>query len=53
MKRERAAANKGLEKVAVHYSQINLRLIKQWFSESTFVVKIAIFAKPKTLSERR
>jgi hypothetical protein len=30
--------------------QTHLRLIKHWFSASTFVVKIATFAKPETVS---
>jgi hypothetical protein len=29
--------------------QTHLRLIKVWFSASTFVVKIATFAKPETV----
>ncbi len=29
--------------------QTHLRLVKLWFSASTFVVKIATFAKPKTV----
>jgi hypothetical protein len=29
--------------------QTNLRLIKVWFSASTFVVKIATFAKPENV----
>jgi hypothetical protein len=29
--------------------QTHLRLIKHWFSASTFVVKIATFAKPETV----
>jgi hypothetical protein len=30
--------------------QTHLRLIKHWFSASTFVVKIATIAKPETVS---
>jgi hypothetical protein len=33
--------------------QTHLWLIKHWFSASTFVVKIATFAKPETVSCKR
>jgi hypothetical protein len=43
-------ANTGLAKVAVQFSpQTHLWLIKVWFSASTFVVKIATFAKPENV----
>jgi hypothetical protein len=38
-----------LAKVAVQFSAAHLWLIKVWFSASTFVVKIATFAKPETV----
>jgi hypothetical protein len=42
--------NTGLAKVAGFRSpQTHLWLIKVWFSASTFVVKIATFAKPETV----
>jgi hypothetical protein len=33
--------------------QTHLWLIKHWFSASTFVVKIATFAKPETVTSKR
>jgi hypothetical protein len=42
--------NTGLAKVAVSAPQTHLWLIKVWFSASTFVVKIAPFAKPEPVS---
>jgi hypothetical protein len=44
------AANTGLAKVAVQCPQTHLWLIKVWYSASAFVVKIATFAKPETVS---
>jgi hypothetical protein len=45
-----ATHNTGLAKVAVSAPQTHLWLIKHWFSASTFVVKIATFAKPENVS---
>ena len=47
--RKRASANTGLAKVPVQSPHQHLWLIKVWFSASTFVVKIATFAKPETV----
>jgi len=44
------ATNTGLAKVAVQCSAVTLWLIKVWFSASTFVVNIATFAKPETVT---
>jgi hypothetical protein len=44
------AHNSGLAKVAVQYSADTLVVNKVWFSASTFVVKIATFAKPQNVS---
>ena len=48
----KTAYNTGLAKVAVQCSADPARagwLIKVWFSASTFVVKIATFAKPENV----
>ena len=42
-------ANSTYKKVAVQCSADTFVVIKVWFSASTFVVKIATFAKPKTV----
>jgi hypothetical protein len=48
--------NEGITRVwqkwRVSASQTHLWLIKVWFSASTFVVKIATFAKPKTVTNK-
>ena len=46
----RAATNTGLAKVAVQCSADTFVVNQNWFSASTFVVKIATFAKPETVS---
>jgi hypothetical protein len=38
-----------LAKVAVQYSADTFVVNQNWFSASTFVVKIATFAKPETV----
>jgi len=43
-------ANTGLAKWQFRAPQTHLWLIKVWFSASIFVVKIATFAKPETVS---
>jgi hypothetical protein len=43
---ETPAANTALQKWRFSAPQTHLWLIKDWFSASTFVVKIATFAKP-------
>jgi hypothetical protein len=43
------AYNGGLKKWRFHSPHQHLWLIKVWFSASTFVVKIATFAKPETV----
>ncbi len=48
---ESRTANTSLAKVAVITSQTHLWSLKHWFSASTFVVKIATFAKPETVSD--
>ena len=45
----RAADNTGWQKWRFSAPQTNLWLIKVWFSASTFVVKVATFAKPETV----
>jgi hypothetical protein len=40
--------NTGLAKVAVQCSADTFEVNQSWFSASTFVVKIATFAKPET-----
>jgi hypothetical protein len=46
---EHRTNNTGLAKVAVHSSKDTFVVNKVWFSASTFVVKIATFAKPETV----
>ncbi len=46
MKKIKTAYNTGLAKVAV---QCSADTFVVWFSASTFVVKIATFAKPETV----
>jgi len=46
-----AATNRRLAKVAVQCSADTFVVNQIWFSASTFVVKIATFAKPETVSE--
>jgi hypothetical protein len=41
--------NTGLAKVAVQCSADSFVVNQNWFSASTFVVKIATFAKPETV----
>jgi len=41
--------NSSYKKLAVKWLNEALWLIKIWFSASTFVVKIATFAKPETV----
>jgi len=43
------ACNSGLAKVAVQCSADTFVVNQIWFSASTFVVKIATFAKPETV----
>jgi hypothetical protein len=45
----KAAYNTGLAKVAVQCSADTFVVNQNWFSASTFVVKIATFAKPETV----
>jgi hypothetical protein len=45
----RAACNTGLAKVAVQCSADTFVVNQVWFSASTFVVKIATFAKPESV----
>ncbi|MFZ1514325.1 MAG: hypothetical protein WAT21_02940, partial [Saprospiraceae bacterium] len=45
----RAACNTGLAKVAVQCSADTFVVNQNWFSASTFVVKIATFAKPENV----
>ena len=50
--KEQRRHNTGLAKVAVQCSadpEVSGCLIKVWFSASTFVVKIATFAKPENV----
>jgi len=52
--RKQRTANSGLAKVAVQCSadpEVSGWLIKHWFSASTFVVKIATFAKPQNVCD--
>ncbi len=44
------ATNTGLAKVAVKCSADTFVVNQSWFSASTFVVKIATFAKPENVS---
>jgi hypothetical protein len=46
----RPAGNTGLAKVAVQFSADTFMVNQSSFSASTFVVKIATFAKPETVS---
>jgi len=48
--RRKTPYNTGLAKVAVQCSADSLVVNQSWFSASTFVVKIATFAKPETVS---
>lgn len=48
MKAERITAG---TKVAVSFTADTWVIIKVWFSASTFMVKIATFAKPKNIIE--
>lgn len=50
LKEEQRSGNTGLAKVAVHCSADTFVVNKVWFSASTFVVKIATFAKPEIVS---
>ncbi|MDP3567667.1 hypothetical protein [Sediminibacterium sp.] len=47
----RPACNTGLAKVAVKCSADTFVVNQNWFSASTFVVKIAIIVKPETFSK--
>ena len=49
-KNEQRRHNTGLAKVAVQCSADTFVVNQNWFSASTFVVKIATFAKPETVS---
>jgi len=49
----KAAYNTGLAKVAVQCSADTFVVNQNWFSASTFVVKIATFAKPETVIGNR
>jgi uncharacterized membrane protein SpoIIM required for sporulation len=48
--KEQRRHNTGLAKVAVQSSADTFVVNQSWFSASTFVVKIATFAKPETVS---
>jgi hypothetical protein len=48
--KEKRPHNTGLEKWRFCAPQTHLWLIKHFFSAPTFVVKIATFAKPETVS---
>jgi hypothetical protein len=47
--KEKRTPNTGLAKVAVQCSADKFMVKLSWFSASTFVVKIATFAKPETV----
>ena len=47
--KEQRRHNTGLAKVAVQSSADTFVVNQSWFSASTFVVKIATFAKPETV----
>lgn len=48
--KEQRRHNTGLAKVAVQSSADTFVVNQSWFSASTFVVKIATFAKPENVS---
>jgi len=48
-RRRKTTDNTGLAKVAVQCSAETFVVNQNWFSASTFVVKIATFAKPETV----
>ena len=48
--RRSTTANTGLAKVAVQCSADTFVVTQSWFSASTFVMKIATFAKPETVT---
>ena len=50
-RQERQPVTRVWQKWRFSAPQTHLWLIKVWFSASTFVVKIATFAKPETVSE--
>jgi len=50
---ERQLVTRVWQKWRFRSPQTVLRLIKHWFSASTFVVKIATFAKPETVGGKR
>jgi hypothetical protein len=47
--KEQRRHNTGLAKVAIQSSADTFVVNQSWFSASTFVVKIATFAKPETV----
>jgi hypothetical protein len=49
--KEQRRHNTGLAKVAVQSSADTFVVNQSWFSASTFVVKIATFAKPETVKK--
>jgi hypothetical protein len=50
MRLEKTTYNRGLAKVAVQCSADTFVINQIWFSASTFVLKIATFAKPETFT---